>query len=176
MKINNLAKLIIAIAVSESAGIIGSVFTIPSIATWYAGLVKPEFAPPNWVFAPVWTILFALMGVAAFLVWSSCAKASDDKKKGIKVSLFLFGIQLVLNTLWSIIFFGLHNPGAAFVEIIFLWLAILATIIAFAKTSSPASGIRTSEGRGKLAAWLLVPYIFWVSFAAYLNYAIWILN
>ncbi len=173
MKINNTFKLIIAIVVSELAGIIGSVFTTPSIAGWYVGIVKPALNPPAWVFGPVWTTLFALMGIAAFIVWSSYApadaeamadkQATEDKKKGIRLALILFGIQLVLNTLWSIIFFGLHSPGGALVEIIFLWLAILATIITFAKISKPA-------------AWLLVPYILWVSFAMYLNYAIWSLN
>ena len=123
------------------------------------------------------------MGIAAFLVWSSYApadasafvktsadkeavagkKASADKKKGIKIAFTLFGIQLVLNTLWSIIFFGLHSPGGALVEIMFLWLAILATIITFYKISPPAGG-------------RLLPYILWVSFAMYLNYGIWMLN
>jgi benzodiazapine receptor len=163
MKINNTFKLISAIAVSELAGIIGSVFTTPSIDGWYAGLVKPTLNPPAWVFGPVWTTLYALMGIAAFLIWSSYAKATADKKKGIKIALTLFGTQLVLNTLWSIIFFGLHSPGGALIEIMFLWLAILATIIAFAKISKPA-------------AWLLVPYIAWVSFASYLNFMIWMLN
>ncbi|KKR21574.1 MAG: TspO and MBR like protein [Parcubacteria group bacterium GW2011_GWE2_39_37] len=171
MKINNILrlssgqtfKLIIAIVISELAGIIGSVFTTPSIAGWYAGIVKPALNPPAWVFGPVWTTLFALMGIAAFLVWVSYAEASADKKKVIKVALILFGVQLVLNTLWSIIFFGLHNPGGALIEIVILWLAILATVIAFAKISKPA-------------AWLLLPYILWVSFAMYLNYAIWALN
>ncbi len=160
---NNTFKLIIAVVVSEFAGIIGSVFTAPSIDGWYAEIVKPAINPPAWVFGPVWTTLFALMGIAAFLVWSSYAKASEDKKKGVKIALILFGIQLVLNTLWSIIFFGLQSPGGALVEIVFLWLAILATIIVFYKISKPA-------------AWLLVPYILWVSFAGYLNYAIWTLN
>jgi len=163
VKINNTFKLIIAIVVSELAGIIGSVFTTPSIAGWYAGIVKPALNPPAWVFGPVWTTLFALMGIAAFIVWSSYAKATEDKKKGIMLALILFGIQLVLNTIWSIIFFGLHSPGGALIEIVFLWLAILATIVAFYKISKPA-------------AWLLVPYILWVSFAMYLNYAIWVLN
>lgn len=163
MEINNTFKLIIAIAVSELAGIIGSVFTTPFIAGWYAGIVKPAINPPAWVFGPVWTTLYALMGIAAFLVWSSYAKATEDKKKGIRIALALFGIQLVGNTLWSIIFFSLHSPGGALVEIVFLWLAILATIIAFSKISKPA-------------AWLLVPYLFWVSFAGYLNYSIWVLN
>ncbi len=159
----NIFKLIIAIAISELAGIIGSVFTTPSVTGWYAGITKPAINPPAWVFGPVWTTLFALMGIAAFLIWSSYAKASEDKKKTIKIGLALFGMQLVFNTLWSIIFFGLQSPRGALVEIVFLWLAIAATIVTFAKVS-------------KLAAWLLVPYILWVSFAAYLNYSIWILN
>ena len=158
MKINNTFKLIIAIVVSELAGIIGSVFTTPSIAGWYSTLARPVLNPPAWVFGPVWTTLFALMGIAAFLVWK---KGLD--RKDVKIALGIFIGQLVLNTLWSIIFFGLHSPAGAFVEIIFLWLAILATIIAFAKISKPA-------------AWLLVPYILWVSFASYLNLMIWILN
>lgn len=158
MKINNIFKLIIAIVVSELAGIIGLVFTTPSIAGWYAGLVKPALNPPAWVFGPVWTTLFALMGIAAFLVWKN-----GLDRKDVKIALGIFIGQLVLNTLWSIIFFGLHNPGLAFIEIIFLWLAILATIIAFTKISWPA-------------VWLLVPYILWVSFAGYLNYSIWQLN
>ncbi len=158
MKTNNAFKLIIAIIVSELAGIIGSVFTTPSIASWYAGLIKPALNPPPWVFGPVWTTLFLLMGIAAFLVWR---KGLD--RKDVKIALGIFLGQLVLNTFWSIIFFGLHSPGSAFVEIIFLWLAILATIIAFARIS-------------KLAAWLLIPYILWVSFASYLNFMIWTLN
>lgn len=140
------------------AGIIGSIFTAPSIPTWYTTLVRPELSPPNWIFAPVWTTLFALMGVAAFLVWQKGLNRRD-----VKIALSIFIIQLILNTLWSIIFFGLQNPGVAFMEIIFLWLAILTTMITFAKIS-------------RVAAWLLVPYILWVSFAAYLNYSIWILN
>lgn len=157
-KIGNILKLIIAIAVSVSAGGIGSVFTTPSITGWYAELIKPEIAPPNWVFGPVWTTLFILMGIAAFLVWK---KGFD--RAGVKTALGIFLGQLVFNTLWSVIFFGLHSPGGAFVEIVFLWLSILATILAFVKISRPA-------------AWLLLPYILWVSFAAYLNFAIWTLN
>ena len=158
MKINNTFKLIIAIVVSELAGIIGSVFTTPSIAGWYATLVRPALNPPAWVLGPVWTTLFALMGIAAFLVWKK-----GLGRKDVKIALGIFIGQLVLNTLWSIIFFGLHNPGAAFVEIIFLWFAILATIAVFARISKPA-------------AWLLPPYLAWVSFAMYLNYTIWVLN
>lgn len=155
MKPKNILKLIVAIAVSELAGIIGSIFTAPSIPTWYATLAKPSFNPPSWVFAPVWTTLFALMGIAAYLVWR---KGLD--RRDVKIALGIFLGQLILNTLWSFIFFGQHNPGRAFAEIIFLWLAILATIIAFAKISKPA-------------AWLLFPYILWVSFAGFLNFSIW---
>ncbi len=164
MQIKNSYKLVIAIAISELAGIVGSIFTSPAIPTWYRGITKPALNPPAWVFGPVWTTLFALMGIAAFLIWASYAKTTDaHRRKHIKIALVLFGLQLALNTLWSLIFFGLQNPGAALIEIICLWIAILATIIAFAKISKPA-------------AWLLAPYILWVSFAMYLNYAIWTLN
>ena len=164
MRLQAFLKLVTAIVVSELAGVIGAFFTTPSIAGWYAGISKPAFNPPSWVFGPVWTTLFLLMGIAAFLVWSAYAKATKRKqKKRIQIALIVFGIQLVLNTLWSIIFFGLHSPGGALIEIVFLWLAILATISTFAKIAKPA-------------AWLLVPYILWVSFAMYLNYSIWMLN
>lgn len=158
MKINNTFKLIIAIVVSELAGIIGSVFTTPSIAGWYAGIVKPALNPPAWVFGPVWTTLFVLMGISAFLIWKK-----GLERKDVKIALGIFIGQLILNTLWSIIFFSLHSPAGAFFELIFLWLAILATMIAFAKISRPAM-------------WLLLPYILWVSFAGYLNFNIWQLN
>lgn len=163
MKINNAFKLIIAIVVSELAGVVGSLFTISAIPIWYAGLVKPTLNPPSWVFGPAWTTLYALMGIAAFLVWSSYAKATEDKKKQIKIAIGIFGIQLFLNAIWSIIFFGLKNPGWAFVDIILLWLAIVWTMFIFYKISKPA-------------AYLLVPYLLWVSFASYLNYSIWMLN
>lgn len=158
MEIPRIFKLVIAIIVSELAGIIGSLFTVQSIQSWYSTLARPEFAPPNWVFGPVWTTLFALMGIAAFLVWE---KGWNLRK--VKIALGVFVGQLILNTLWSIIFFDLHSPGFALVEIIFLWLAILWTIVAFHKVS-------------KTAAYLLLPYIAWVTFAAFLNYAIYALN
>ncbi len=154
----NVFQLITAVAVSELAGIVGSVFTVSSIPTWYAGLVRPDFAPPNWLFGPVWTTLFAFMGIAAFLVWKKGLQHRD-----VKIALGIFVVQLAFNTLWSIMFFGLRSPGVALIEIVLLWLAILATIITFAKIS-------------KTAAWLLMPYILWVSFAGYLNYSIWMLN
>jgi tryptophan-rich sensory protein len=157
-KIQNTIKLIVAIIISELAGVIGSFFTASSIPTWYTNITKPSFNPPSWIFGPVWTTLYALMGISAFLIWK---KGLD--RKDVKIALGIFLGQLTLNALWSIIFFGLQSPGAAFVEIIFLWIAILVTIIAFAKIS-------------RLAAWLLVPYILWVSFAGYLNFSIWQLN
>jgi benzodiazapine receptor len=158
MRVNNFLKLIIAVGVSELAGGIGSLFTSSAIPTWYATLERPLLSPPNWIFGPVWTTLYFLMGVAAFLVWKK-----GFERKDVKVALGVFGVQLALNCAWSIIFFGLQNPAAAFVEIIFLWLTILATIVLFSKISRPA-------------VWFLVPYILWVSFAGYLNYLIWILN
>lgn len=158
MKISNPLKLVIAIAVSLAAGGLGSIFTSSAIPTWYATLSRPALNPPNWIFAPVWTTLFVLMGIAAFLIW----KQGADKPK-VREALKIFLGQLILNVLWSFIFFGLHNPGLAFLEIIFLWLAILATILSFSKIS-------------KTAAYLLIPYIAWVTFASYLNLAIWRLN
>lgn len=158
MKISNTLKLISAILICEIIGIIGSLFTIPAISGWYAYLAKPELAPPNWIFGPVWTLLFMLMGIAMYLIWKKGLERRD-----IKIALGVFACQLLLNLLWSIIFFGLRSPGGAFIEIIFLLLAILTTIIVFAKISKPA-------------AWLLAPYILWVIFAAYLNYAIYSLN
>jgi tryptophan-rich sensory protein len=148
----------IAVLIAESAGIIGSVFTAKEITTWYTTLNMPMLAPPNWVFGPVWTTLFFLMGIASYLVWRQGWEC-----KQVKLVLGIFALQLVLNIAWSLIFFGLHSPGWALVEIVLLWLAILATIISFAKLSKPA-------------AWLLLPYLLWVSFATYLNYAIWTLN
>lgn len=158
MALKDFFKLVVAIAVSELAGIVGSFFTAQSIQTWYPALVKPTFAPPNWVFAPVWTTLYLLMGIAAFFVWKRGLARHD-----VRVALYIFIYQLVLNALWSVFFFGMQNPGAALIEIMSLWIAIVATVIVFERVSHAA-------------AWLLVPYLLWVSFAAYLNYALWALN
>jgi translocator protein len=151
-------KLIIALALPFLAGWIGSIATMPTIPGWYASLDKPALNPPSWIFGPVWTTLYVLMGIAAFLVWR---KGWENRK--VKLALSVFGLQLLLNSAWSVLFFGLKNPGGAFVDIIFMWVAIAATIVLFGKIS-------------KTAAWLLVPYILWVSFAAYLNYSIWMLQ
>ncbi len=158
MKIENIIKLAASIIICLMAGFIGSVFTVDSIQTWYMGIEKPFFNPPNWVFGPVWTTLFILMGISLYLVWSRGIKTNDAK-----IALTLFAAQLVLNVLWSIIFFSLKSPFYAFIEIVILWTAILLTIIWFRKIS-------------KTAGYLLVPYILWVSFAAVLNLSIFLLN
>jgi translocator protein len=157
-KLSNGLKLIISIVVCQLAGGIGAIFTTPSISTWYKTLEKPSFSPPNWVFAPVWTTLFLLMGISAFLIWRE-----GIKKSQVRIALGIFITQLLLNILWSLLFFGLKLPMAGFFEIIFLWIAILLTILSFLKISIPA-GI------------LLIPYIFWVSLASVLNFALWKLN
>lgn len=149
--------LVGAVLLCELAGGIGALFTMPSVSTWYAGLLKPALTPPGWVFGPVWTTLYALMGIALFLVWLS----KSARRKGYAYA--FFGIQLVLNVCWSVIFFGWHNPGLAFVELVALWTAIVATIIAFYRISRPA-------------ALFLLPYLLWVSFAGYLNFSVWQLN
>jgi translocator protein len=136
---------------------IGSFATAPAITNWYAGVNKPSWNPPNWLFGPVWTVLYAMMATAGWMVW---------RRLGLQAAatpLFFFAVQLMLNTLWSVFFFGLHNPGLAFIEIILLWLSIATTIYFFWKVRP-------------LAGALLVPYIAWVSFAAFLNFTIWRMN
>jgi benzodiazapine receptor len=157
-KIGEILILFSSIIICQLAGIIGSIFTTPAIPTWYANINKPTFRPPNWVFAPVWTTLYLLMGIALFLV---LRKGLNEK--GIKIAVAVFALQLVLNALWSYLFFGLESPFAAFIEIIFLWAAILISIILFFRISWVAGA-------------LLIPYIIWVSFASVLNFAIWRLN
>jgi benzodiazapine receptor len=158
MVLRRIIKLIIALAVCQLAGVVGSFFTTPAIGGWYTALEKPGFTPPSWVFAPVWISLFVLMAVAAFLVWDKGFSA-----KGVKAALAFFGVQLLLNTLWSVLFFGYRSPFLAFIEIVALWLAIAVTALTFFRVSKPAS-------------FLLVPYLLWVSFAAALNFAIFRLN
>lgn len=157
-------RFIASIAKVGVASIIGAFFTTPAIGTWYATLTKPALNPPNWIFGPVWTILYICMGVAVFLVWSSWAETPEGgEKKKKRNALIIFDVQLALNVLWSVLFFGLHSPFAAFLEIIVLWCMIAWTIIVFYPIS-------------RAAAYLLVPYILWVSFASYLNYSLWMLN
>ena len=164
MTTQRIFRFIISIAKTEGAGVIGAFFTTPAITTWYVTLTKPAPNPPNWIFGPVWTILYFLMGVAVFMVWSLYADAPEgDVKKGRRNALIIFDIQLALNVVWSIFFFGLHSPFLALIGIIVLWCAVVWTIILFYPIS-------------RVAAYLLVPYILWVSFAVYLNYAIFALN
>ena len=151
------AWLVGFIALTFAAAALGSAATAISVEGWYQTLNKPTFNPPDWVFGPVWTLLYLLMSIAAWLVW---------RREGLpaaRMPLALFGVQLTLNVLWSVIFFGLRQPGLAFAEIIALWLSIVATTAAFAP-------------RSPLAALLMVPYLAWTSFAAILNAAIWRLN
>lgn len=151
-------KLFISILIPLLVGAISGFFTSSGVNGWFALANKPWFNPPNWIFAPVWTTLYVLMGIALFLVWKA------DADKSIKqTAIILFTLQLALNFFWSIIFFKLQQPAWAFVEIILMWLMILLTILWFGKINATA-------------AWLLVPYICWVSFASVLNYSIWKLN
>lgn len=155
-----LSKGIISVTVCVLVGFLSGFATQSSVKTWFPTLVKPFFNPPAWVFAPVWTILYILMGLSFAIVWSN---TNVKNEKNIKKAMLLFGIQLVLNALWSILFFGLCNPFLAFIEILLLWLLIFETIKAFGKIDT-------------LAAKLLYPYLAWVSFATLLNGSIWYLN
>lgn len=139
------------------AGGLGAIATTPEIEGWYKTIAKPAWNPPDSVFGPVWTTLFIMMAIAAWLVWTKAGF------KDASMPLSLFGLQLGLNSAWSWIFFGLHQPGWAFVDILILWLAILLTSIAFFRRSAAAG-------------WLLVPYLAWVSFASVLNFTIWRFN
>ncbi len=157
MKNKRTITYIVFILVCQMAGIIGSLFTAPAVKGWYTTINKSPLNPPSWVFAPVWTTLFVMMGISVSIIWLS------EKNEGRSKALKVFFVQLLLNTLWSIIFFGLKNPPLAFIEIIVLWFAILYTIILFRKIDRKAS-------------YLLIPYILWVSFASVLNLSIAILN
>ena len=161
----DILRLAISIAVPLMAGVIGSIFTSQSVTTWFQTIEKPSFSPPNWLFGPVWTSLYVLMGVSLFLIWRATSSATFLKDRRIrKIAAFIaFGSQLILNVLWSFIFFGLRSPQLAFVEIIILLISIVVTIGIFSKIS-------------KLAAILMLPYAGWVTFASFLNLQIWLLN
>ena len=149
--------LIVALAACYAAAAVGGIFTSSSVGSWYQTLEKPPFNPPSWVFGPVWTVLYGMMAVAVWLVWRNAAPGQA------RLPITLFAIQLVLNVAWSLLFFGLRQPGWAFAELCLLWLAIGATLLTFWPVSRPA-------------AWLMVPYLLWVSFAGVLNLNIWLLN
>lgn len=149
----NYKRLIISLILPQLAGLVGSFFTAPAISNWYAFLEKPSFNPPSWIFGPAWILLYILMGISSYLVW----------QKGDKKALTIFWIHLFFNALWSIVFFGLQNPGLAFLNIIVIWVFIIVLIIKFWKIN-------------KWSSILLIPYLLWVSFASVLNYFIWQLN
>lgn len=153
----NLVYAIISILIAQAAGLIGSFFTVSSVGTWYATLAKPMWNPPDWIFGPVWIALYTLMGMAAYIVWL------QKNAQSVGIALSVYGAQLILNALWSILFFGLKNPSFAFIEILILLAFILLTTILFWKINTWA-GV------------LMLPYVAWVSFAAFLNYTIWQLN
>ena len=149
--------LIVLLVLCFAVAAVGGLATTPNIPNWYASLAKPSWTPPDWIFGPVWSVLYLSMAVAAWLVWRQAGLA------GAAVPMALFGIQLLLNTLWSWLFFGLHSPSAALVDIILLWTAIAATMVAFWR-------------RSMVAGIIFLPYLVWVSFASVLNLAIWRLN
>ena len=150
-------SLIPFVVVCFLAAAIGALATNSSVKTWYPQLRRPEWTPPNWLFGPVWTTLYLMMALSAWLAWRG-------SNSGVpRFALILFGIQLVLNALWSVVFFGLRKIGPAFAEVLLLWMMLIATAVSFLPLSL-------------LAAWLLIPYIAWVGFASYLNYRIWQMN
>ena len=158
MDLKEAGKLLIAIIICNLAGAIGSIFTFSSVSTWYTTLIKPEFNPPNWVFGPVWTTLYILMGISLYLIWKKY-----EEGKNANPALTIFSIQLILNALWSILFFGLQSPLYGLIGIIPLWIAIALMIVKFYPLS-------------RNAALLQIPYLLWVSFATILNASIWMLN
>jgi len=155
---SNALPLLICLAIPLSIGLLGSMFTMESVKTWYTTINKPSFNPPSWVFAPVWTTLYILMGIASFRVWK--------KRKTMEWfhwAVMIYIVQLVFNLMWSYIFFGLHQIGFALIEIVILLLLILMNAFIFYRFD-------------QLAGWLFLPYLMWVSFATYLTYSIFILN
>lgn len=154
----NIGKLIVSLAACQVAGIVGGLFTATSIGSWYAGLNKPSFNPPNWVFGPVWITLYVLMGIAMYLIWTG-----DFPGKTKQTAVILFVVQLVLNMLWTFFFFYLQKPFLGFIEILILLVFIVLTIWKF-YSLRPA------------AAYLMVPYLLWVGFATVLTFSLWNLN
>jgi tryptophan-rich sensory protein len=158
MKKNELFRLISSIIICQMAGIIGSIFTVSSVASWYPTLVKPSFAPLGFYIGLIWIVLFTLMSISLFLIWRE-----TPSNLAARSALCFFAAQLIVNVLWSVAFFGMRSPISGLVVIAFLWVLILMAIIKFWPIN-------------RTAAILLIPYIVWVSIAAYLNYSIWRLN
>jgi tryptophan-rich sensory protein len=157
-EIQSYPKLAAAILFCIIVGSIGSLVTITGPGSWYASLQKPFFAPPNWVFAPVWITLFVLMGIALYLVWQS-----GTEKRDVRIALGIFCVQFFFNVIWSFLFFGLQSPLLGFIDILVLWVMIVVTLWAFYRVK-------------KSAAYLLIPYIAWVTLASALNGAIYFMN
>jgi benzodiazapine receptor len=158
-KMNKITRILAVVVTCLAIGYFSGIVTRTSVDTWYPTLIKPSFNPPNWVFAPAWSLLYLLMGVAAGLVWDRI----EYEKEVVKNALVFFAIQLALNALWSYLFFGLMNPLLALLEVLVLWLMIYETLLKFIKIN-------------KIAGYLLVPYLLWVSYATVLNASIWWLN
>lgn len=158
-KMNKALRIVVVVTTCLVVGYLSGMVTRESITTWYPTLVKPIFNPPNWIFAPVWTALYLMMGVAGGLVWNQIETQPELVKKGF----LFFIIQLGLNALWSYLFFGLHNPFLALIEVVLLLLMIFETYVVFKKIN-------------KIAGMLMVPYLCWVTFATILNASIWWLN
>lgn len=154
---SNWVRFLISLAIPLAAGFVGSVFTNSSVQTWYPTLNKPVFNPPNWLFAPVWTLLFVLMGISFYLVWR------NGETSQLKLALVVYFTQLALNVLWSLLFFGVKSPLLGLIDIFVLWGVIVVNIYLFIKVS-------------RTAGYLLIPYLLWVSFASTLNFAIVLLN
>lgn len=157
MKSSPWAPLGLFLLLAFLAAGIGSLATFTSVDTWYATLRKPSWNPPSWVFGPVWTTLYVLMAIATWRVWRA------ESSNGARLVVRLYGAQLGLNALWSVLFFGLHRPGAALIDVVVLWLVLIRMLVRFRETDT-------------LAGLLWIPYVLWVSFAAVLNAAIWELN
>jgi len=151
---SSIGALVIFLVISFIPALLGSMFRPDA---WYEGLIKPALNPPNWIFGPVWTFLYAVMGISAWIVWL------QRQTVPVQTAFVLFGIQLLFNGFWTYIFFGLKNPGLAFAEILILWVAIAFTLAAFWQKS-------------RCAGLLMIPYLSWVSFAVYLNFELWRLN
>ncbi|MEO0052595.1 MAG: TspO/MBR family protein [candidate division WOR-3 bacterium] len=153
----NLPKLLGSIVLPLIIGFAGSMFTRPSVDSWFATLKKPIFAPPNWLFAPAWTLLYIMMGIAFYLIWQQGYSVQ------LRLAFAVYALQLILNLLWSLFFFGLHSPLLGFADIVILWIVVLINIILFYR-------LRRAAGL------LLIPYILWLTFASVLNLSIVLLN
>jgi translocator protein len=158
MASHDYVALAVSLLICFAVAAISSIYTLPSVREWYPRIAKPSWRPPNALFGPVWTVLYAAMAFAAWLIW-----LKRGTHPGVHAALFAYAVQLALNAAWSFIFFGAHRIAMALVDIVLLWLAIVAAIFLFWPIS-------------RVAAWLLVPYLSWVSFATVLNAAIWRLN